>query len=263
MRHSARIREAGLTMIELLVAMVLALLVTAAVLRIYQGVSQNYRYQEGMSRLQENGRLAHHFLARTVRLSGYRVDASRSLEDTYPADTSMGAAVGEVVSGFDNSSGAAGIKDGTDGITVRFQGNGDGTISDCLGSGVGTGVTRVTTFTVAPDNTLQCATDLDGDTLIRGVENMQIEYGVDTDADRSANNWQSAAEVTLGSDWANVVSVRMALLLSTVDGVSNQSDPVIHTLLSTTVSPPAATDPGRRLRRKVFTGTINLRNVAP
>ena len=46
--------------------------------------------------------------------------------------------------------------------------------------------------------------------LVEGVDDMQITYGVDTNADRAVDAYQSGAVV---ADWADVLSVRISLLL--------------------------------------------------
>jgi len=50
--------------------------------------------------------------------------------------------------------------------------------------------------------------------LIEGVENMQLTYGVDTDADRSIDAYKVAADVT---DWSAVLSVRIELLMQSLE----------------------------------------------
>lgn len=51
--------------------------------------------------------------------------------------------------------------------------------------------------------------------LIEGVENMQLNYGEDTDGDLKINRYVSAAGV---SDWGSVLSVKIELLLSANSG---------------------------------------------
>jgi type IV pilus assembly protein PilW len=91
----------------------------------------------------------------------------------------------------------------------------------------------------------------DAQELIEGVENMQVLYGEDTDGDRQADRYIEADAA--GLDMDNVVSVRVALLVSSVHAnVTNEAQPV--TFNGATV---AGTD--RRLRQ-VFTATLTLRN---
>jgi type IV pilus assembly protein PilW len=50
--------------------------------------------------------------------------------------------------------------------------------------------------------------------LVEGVEDMQIMYGVDTNADRAADVYLTAAAV---ADWQQVVSARISLLMASPD----------------------------------------------
>ena len=86
--------------------------------------------------------------------------------------------------------------------------------------------------------------------LIQGVESLIIQYGEDTSGNGVANRYTRANGVT---DMANVVSIRVSLLLQTeLDDLS--SNPVQYTFNQQTVTP---TD--NRLRR-VYTSTVMLRN---
>jgi type IV pilus assembly protein PilW len=64
-------RQAGLTLTELLVSLVLGLLLIAAVLGVFLGGLQTYRTTESLSRVQESGRLALEVLRQDLRLAGF------------------------------------------------------------------------------------------------------------------------------------------------------------------------------------------------
>lgn len=66
-----RARMGGLSMIELLIAMVMGLTLTAGVMQVYVGNTQTERDQEARARMQENGRFAVSYLARELRMAGY------------------------------------------------------------------------------------------------------------------------------------------------------------------------------------------------
>jgi type IV pilus assembly protein PilW len=88
--------------------------------------------------------------------------------------------------------------------------------------------------------------------LIEGVESMQILYGVDDDNDQFPNRYFTADNVP-GPDFQDVVSVRIMLLLRSIDDFVTE-DPQIYTYNS------ATTTPADRRLRQVFTTTIALRN---
>jgi type IV pilus assembly protein PilW len=61
----------GVTIVEMVVAMAVGLLILGGVFRVYQVNSLTFRTQEGLSRIQENGRYALHLLAREIRMAGF------------------------------------------------------------------------------------------------------------------------------------------------------------------------------------------------
>ena len=63
--------NAGLSLIELLIAMVLGLTLAAGVIQIYVGSTTTERDQEARLRMQENGRFALNFLSNELRMAGY------------------------------------------------------------------------------------------------------------------------------------------------------------------------------------------------
>ncbi|MFM1895259.1 MAG: hypothetical protein RLZZ385_333 [Pseudomonadota bacterium] len=64
-------RMQGLSVIELMIAMVLGLTLAAGVIQIYVGNSTTERSQEARGRIQENGRFGLNFLAQEFRMAGY------------------------------------------------------------------------------------------------------------------------------------------------------------------------------------------------
>lgn len=88
--------------------------------------------------------------------------------------------------------------------------------------------------------------------LVQGVEQMQIEYGIDVQGDRVVDEYRPAAADV---NWDRVVSVRIAMLVSSVQEYGTDRDERTYQLLGNEVPPPR----DRRLR-DVFTTTIGIRN---
>jgi len=63
-------RSRGFTLVELLIAMVLSMVVIGAVIAVFVANRQSYRATEGLSRVQENVRLAFEQMARDLREAG-------------------------------------------------------------------------------------------------------------------------------------------------------------------------------------------------
>lgn len=68
--------QKGLSLVELMVAMVIGLILISAVGTIFIDSRKSYSLQQALSRIQENGRMAAEFLGRDIRLAGYTGCAS-------------------------------------------------------------------------------------------------------------------------------------------------------------------------------------------
>ncbi len=64
-------KQSGLTLVELMVAMVISLLLIAGTITIFASNKQAYRLNEASSRVQENGRFAFDFIRSDVRMAGF------------------------------------------------------------------------------------------------------------------------------------------------------------------------------------------------
>jgi type IV pilus assembly protein PilW len=69
--HTHRRSQQGVTLIELMIALVIGLLATGAMLKVYVDSSQLYRFNEGLARIQENGRFGLEFIRRDARMAGF------------------------------------------------------------------------------------------------------------------------------------------------------------------------------------------------
>ena len=192
-------------------------------------------------------------MARVIRVASYINDPNASRATVFPP-TAMA---------LDGTEGASGASDS---ITVRFQGSGataDGTVLDCLGNQIAAASVSVNYYYIATgangrsslfcDNTGSTGLGTTGAVeLVPNVENMQILYGEDTDADSSANYYVNRTSVVAPD---NIVSVRLAILFSSADFVASTTDTRTYSLLGTSYDPVD----DRRLRR-IYTTTVTLRN---
>lgn len=88
--------------------------------------------------------------------------------------------------------------------------------------------------------------------ITTGVEDMQLTYGRDTGVDGAADIYSTANSIPI-AQWGNVVSVRIALLMSSAADVGREKRP--YTFNGTQELNPA----DNRMRREFIT-TVNLRN---
>jgi hypothetical protein len=89
--------------------------------------------------------------------------------------------------------------------------------------------------------------------LVEGVENMQLEYGIDYDDDGVPNRYVPAPDP---GEMSRVVTVKIHLLLRSIAALAGHSDDKVYRLGLKEV--PARRD---AFLRRVFTSTVLLRNT--
>lgn len=72
MRHLSHRKQRGLSLVELMVAVTLGGIITAGLAQLFSGTSATYNLMEGQSRMQESGRFALDFMARSIQRAGYK-----------------------------------------------------------------------------------------------------------------------------------------------------------------------------------------------
>jgi type IV pilus assembly protein PilW len=219
--------QRGFTLVELMIAILIALFLSAGLLTLVQAMKTTAGMQSGLSQLQDNERMAMTLVADVIQSAGY-----------FPSPQ-LKTAVGEfpVVPPFifagQSISGAGNFGDPAPGnsITVRYETAGTvvvppaapDNIINCTGNTSNAQTVFTNTFSVAPDPSVPGTFDLicvlndstAGTTttvyLVSGVTNLQIYYGVQTNpavSTPSADTYLDANHVT---NWSNVVSVKLTL----------------------------------------------------
>lgn len=209
--------QAGLTIVELMVAITVGLLVVLAATSLLLSTKTGYIAQDEGARLQETGRYAIESITRAVRQAGY---------ENWSTDATALLATPEIsanIAGLDASSlkeTNPGIEspvtksiNGSDVLAVRFIGSGtgtsgDGTLLNCAGFSVAEPINLETDrgwsiFYIGADKSgepeLRCKyygkTSWNTEAIARGVEAFQVLYGVDTDADGLSNQFRTATAV--------------------------------------------------------------------
>ena len=182
---------------------------------IYQSNNNANRLSESYTRAQENGRFALDFLARDLRLAGFpKTNATVRLNGLSVSGNNTNPVIGDDV------------------LVIQHQG---ASTADCLGTAVGPAVTIANTYSTVDTGRTNAAgnpifaLNCNNAELVEGIENMQVLYGIDPDEDGSANQYLTAATVT---DWTTVVSVRIAILASSVNPGAQVSSERTFTLLN-------------------------------
>lgn len=115
----------GLSLVELMVALVLSLVIGAAVLQMFLASKTTYSLQNAMARVQENGRFAVSFLASDIRMAGF-MGCGNLNEITInvianPAPIDAANPLGQIIGGANNvgSSNAWNAVAGSDVLSIR------------------------------------------------------------------------------------------------------------------------------------------------
>ncbi len=330
-------QQSGMTLIEIMVALLIGAFLLGGVLQIFIGSKQTYRVQENLFRLQENARFAMYFLSKDIRRAGLQGCPSiRSVTANVVTEvpvipplnqTTFIVGNDSVSDNWNANACGAGNKcfSGSDAISINYSENCGGTLianmanvnssvqiantnscgitagdavllSNCSSADIFRSTTAGNTINHLPlssaygtdaelfvyhaftyfiresstgapglslwrlDDTKTSGNGSNPIELIEGVEDMQILYGVDTDADATGSNgdgtpnyYVTASDVAATNDWPRVISIRISLLVATIDDqVSSQN--IVYTYNGVTT---ISTD--RRIRR-VFNTTIALRN---
>lgn len=230
------LKQHGLTMIELLIAMTLGLFIVLAATGLLLSSKAGYIVQDQTAHVQENGRYAMEVLSRAIRQAGHE---NRDAAET-PATTTTGWSpnvIGMDAATLKKNTAALDAADpksavnGSDVLALRFfgddSGDGDGTILNCAGLAVASPASGETAehergwsiFFVADDAEgepeLRCKyrtkTGWNADAIARGVESFQVLYGVDTNDDGLPDRFVNAdavdaldAQLTLDGENATV-----------------------------------------------------------
>jgi len=99
-------------------------------------------------------------------------------------------------------------------------------------------------------------TTLATECLAAGVEDLQIEYGVDTNGDKYADEYIAAPT---SAQMSNVTSVRIWLLMRSTDQDTNYKNTHTYTISNSAIAPSSPND---GYYRRVYSTTIMVRNNA-
>lgn len=223
---NSRKHQSGLSLIELMIALVLGLIVVSAVFNTFLGSSRSARFSQGLQQMQENGRYGITTLQRGIRLAGYSPD-------------------GNLDEPFDM------INSDVDQIAVRVT-----DIYDCNGQPTA-GVSGVAVNIYAHDDankTITCtgnagpAGPMD---VVEGVEAMRFLWGVDADKDGVPDRYIPYSATI---DPTEVVAMRVAILVDSGEPIRTRAGEETHILFDEEIT----TD--NKFAYHVFSTTVELRN---
>lgn len=274
--HRQYSKQRGLSIVELLVAVVIGMLLLTGVIQVFFASKQTYSSNEAASRLQENGRFALEFIAQSARHAGYVEPANTTASKPAPI-----AAPGAAACNTPQVCSGDGAGNASDTVGFIFQPRLlEGSVRrDCLGSVVGNAGNTdliINQFVIIPadptdptdHSALGCRSwNIDDNgwvtgatpaPLIDGIDALQIQYGLSSNSSdlNSANQYVSADRVTALNKWNDVAAIRIAVLANSVERTSPPTPARAYVLLD---AAPIVLDDGKA--RQVFTTTIKLRNT--
>ena len=273
-----RDRQLGLSLVELMVALVLGLILMFGIIQVFFASKQTYITNEGMARMQENGRFALEFMSRSARLAGY-IEPIYIGNKPLPIVRNLCAGLATIPNGPTGLCSSNGGGNASDSVSFIMQPPlVGGERRDCAGNTVaGANDLIINQFSIIPavgDNpaalgcrgyNLTTSAWIAGDTLkklVDGVDSIQVLYGINTGGDsRSANQYVSAERVGLNlSDWQDVRSVRISVLANSV--ITNDATPATRQFALLDAAPLTVANLGNdRRSRQIFTTTIQLKNT--
>ncbi len=206
----------GFTLVELMVAITIALFLLGGLLATVQSTRRAYGNQNSLSQLQDNQRLAMTLMSDVIQTAGYFPNPSANTAAlVLPADATF-AVAGQPIVGTYNAAAPG------DTMSIRYDvGTAPDNALNCIGTVVA-GVS-VNLFKVDANKNLVCTFAGTDYTLISstvqngvriGVESMSVLYGVKAngaDTGSCADTYLRADQVQAGAFWNSICSVRLTL----------------------------------------------------
>lgn len=249
------LKQAGFTLIELVISIGLGLAMIAVALQYLIGSSATYSATETASRIQENARFALTLFSDEIRMAGYAQPGSGSQPGFFFRGTC----------GAFNPCTANG--EGTLPDRIAIWSNpppDDGSERDCTASALAANaqIANVYYLTTASNGvtSLMCRGfnvttnqwNAAAQPLLDGIDNMQVLYGV-----RAANGTSRYVNADSVGDWSQVLSVRLMLLVSS--GSENGGSPLQLRTYELLDAPPLEyTD---TFIRRPFSTTVVINNA--
>ena len=191
-RFEKRLNSRGFTIIELMITLVITSVLILGSVNFLVSARRSNNLQSALSELNGTGRFGIDQITRDLRMSGYRA-----------TNWTLGPIENHVSSTNRDSA------DGGDTLSVSYEGARTCSFARPAGYDTDTGVGDVFNTYQVVNGALEC----NGQVVANGIEEMQVYFGEDLDADTVANRWVEPN--TAGLDMTRVIAVRLHLLVRT------------------------------------------------
>lgn len=279
MKHFSRMRsrvartQRGFSIIELVVASAVGLFVLGATFVAYQNSSYTSRAAQAQSQMAEDAALALGQMRHFIAQAGYSAPITGAVDGGFNLQWNQRAVFG-CDHGFGNLNATVDTQTcvttgpAPDAIGVAFQADAANSLLnaanvplDCLGNptlGVGTPVTYYVSYNrfYVANRQLMCRgyDTSPAQPLLDNVEDMVITYGVSATGNGNVSYYTNAASIT---NWANVVSVRVCIVLRSNQPVMQEPMPYWGCNPFGAAITPGSTD---LFLYRAYTMTVGLRN---
>lgn len=251
--------QKGLSLVEILVALMISAFMIAGVIQLFIGSKQTYRSNDALSRIQENGRFILEAISRDIRMTGYYPRVTTRTISGVTVTEEVGEPPTWLLSG-----GRAIFGVGDDDITLQRRNEGNTAFLSqryfvaprTVGSEVPACPGAANSFFIERDGNPR-------QELIEGVQLMRIFYGEDT-APTGGRPSVARQYVRAGlvGNWNNVVSVQIHLLLVSLENnlvtTPGQQQTVMFPDANGNLAQQTVSD---RCLGQVFSTTVALRNL--
>jgi type IV pilus assembly protein PilW len=223
----SRRHQRGLSLISLLIALTIGVFLIAGLFDLWLQTRNTFNAQGSLAQLQQNERDALTLMGNVVQDGGfYPLADNYSTTPPSPLFNQKTAFLAGTFGGVDFATAqyisGTGAAAGNSTISVRFVGGvqGGNPTLDCLGQVQPDKALVTNTYQIDANGNLTCAvsstlngavTNTPAQTIVSGISQMVILYGVDPTNTGSATQYMYGSTVTSDNDWAFVKSVKIQL----------------------------------------------------
>jgi len=284
-------RQKGLSLIELMIALVVSLVLVAGISTVYMSSKRNYQARDQLSLMDESARVGLNALTKHLEHAGYATASKLPMDSVGgyfyvkgTADPKAGtcSTVGSnALSALKGSATQDALNAYGDAISIRFIGDAS-LSSDALNSSLDEDCYAGTpnldssliynAFHVAIDDDPPLTKDSFGNDIpilygvgsngnsykqpiVNGIENIQFLYGVDTNTDGAVEQYMDATAVTAAGGWQQVVSIKASILVRSLEPVLPTAESKTYNVLGVSLTR------NDRYQHAVYSAVIHLRNV--
>ena len=282
--------QEGLSLIELMIAMVIGLFLLLSISSVYLSNLKANNARDQYSLLEDNARLALDTMSNIIEHTGYQgrlIMTGEKFITNAPVEVPANACVTNNAL-FNNFSNTKDDDTGTaftgDQIGIVYLGtvapplagalpfdtdcSGIPAVNNCLVDPLNpvnaTSQSRIfNAFYLSNTGKLMCVGSVGaGEQLIAdNIENLQITYGLNSDGDPQGTVDQYVNAANMANRWGTVVSVQIAVLVRSDKAVKEVAEQKTYTLLDKQITAPQGAGNKDRFQRAVFSTTISLRNI--